>query len=117
MASGFHASSVAQFINRDRAGNVTASSSRSTGQIIAGLKIVHAWLSEILQGRSKQDIATENGLSIKRIQQVLEFAFLSPEIVQRVIDGSQPLGLTSDWCLTHEIPASWAEQSQVLERL
>lgn len=85
--------------------------------LILNVARAQAWLSEIQHGRTKQDIATENGLSIKRIQQILEFAFLSPEIVQSIIDGSQPSGFTTDWCLTHEIPASWSKQSQVLKRL
>lgn len=66
----------------------------------------HAFLEMIRKGRSAREIAQDFDLSAKRIQQILEFAFLSPGIVQLVIEGRQPGFLTSDWCRTHEIPVS-----------
>ena len=51
------------------------------------------------------DIATANDLSAKRVQQMLEFAFLSPEVLASIAAGRQPPWLTTDWCLGHDIPA------------
>ncbi len=64
----------------------------------------HAFLEMITSGQSVQQIAEASGLSVRRIQQTVEFAFLSPEVVSLVLEGRQPSFLTADWCLKHEIP-------------
>lgn len=67
-------------------------------------------LGDVTAGRSFQEIADTNRLSVKRVQQIVEFAFLSPHLVRRVIEGRQPSFLTADWRLKKEIPADWAAQ-------
>ena len=69
-----------------------------------------AFMKRITKGDSFQAIADDNGLSVKRVQQILEFAFLSPSTVRLVIEGRQPSFLTTDWCLKNEIPADWNAQ-------
>jgi len=71
----------------------------------------HAILDMITSGQSVQQIAEASGISVRRVQQTAEFAFLSPDIVRQVVEGRQPPFLTADWCLKHEIPVDWAEQS------
>lgn len=70
----------------------------------------HSFLEMILSGQSVQQIAKAHNLSARRVQQTVEFGFLSPDIVRRVIEGRQPAFLTADWCLKHEIPADWTAQ-------
>ncbi len=70
----------------------------------------HAFLDEITSGQSVQQIAKDNDLSVRRIQQTVEFAFLSPDVVCHVVEGRQPDFLTADWCLKNEIPVDWTEQ-------
>jgi len=65
----------------------------------------------ITSGQSVQQIAEANGISVRRVQQTMEFAFLSPDIVRQVVEGRQPPFLTADWCLKHEIPVDWAGQA------
>jgi hypothetical protein len=72
-----------------------------------------AFLQMITAGRSAQQIAEETALSVRRVQQTLEFAFLSPDIVRQVVEGRQPAFLTADWCLKHEIPVDWTEQARL----
>ncbi len=68
-------------------------------------------------------IATEStkgnreGTSKRRVQQVIGLAFLAPDIVRDVLDGKQPLGFTSEWCLRHDLPSDWAAQRQLLATL
>lgn len=78
--------------------------------LIANIAKGHAMLGDVMAGRSFQEIADTNALSVKRVQQILEFAFLSPRAVRRVIEGRQPSFLTADWCLKNEIPADWSAQ-------
>ena len=77
---------------------------------IGNIARVQAFLGEVTGGRSFQEIAENHGLSVKRVQQILEYAFLSPFTVRQVIEGRQPPFLTTDWCLKNEIPADWRAQ-------
>jgi hypothetical protein len=72
----------------------------------------HAFLGRITSGQSVQQIADENHLSARRVQQTLEFAFLAPDVVRQVVEGRQPAFLTTDRCLKNEINVDWAEQAQ-----
>lgn len=53
-------------------------------------------------GWSYDVIAKEANTSRRRVQQVIELAFLAPDIVRDVTHGTQPLGLTSDWYLQRQ---------------
>jgi site-specific DNA recombinase len=44
-------------------------------------------------------------------------AFLAPDILSNTLDGGQPLGFTSDWCMRHAWPADWNEQRDLLATL
>ncbi len=72
-----------------------------------------AFLDLITSGQSVQQIAEESNLSVRRVQQTLEFAFLSPDVVRQIVEGLQPASLTADWCLKHEIPVDWTAQTRL----
>ncbi|WP_338548795.1 recombinase family protein [Roseovarius phycicola] len=73
----------------------------------------HRLLQEIKRGKSFREIAIAEGLSNKRVHQILEFAFFSPAAVQMVLDAKQPNFLTTDWVLKNEIPGNWLDQAQL----
>lgn len=77
----------------------------------------HAYLEMIISGLTVQQVAEAHTLSARRIQQTLEFAFLSPDVVRQVVEGQQPACLTADWCLKHEIPVDWTAQPGLLSAL
>lgn len=79
--------------------------------LIANIAKGHVFLHQLTQGRSFQEIADGHALSVKRVQQIIEFASLSPETERSVIEGRQPSFLTTDWCLKNEIPADWSQQA------
>ena len=62
-------------------------------------------------------IAAAEGTSKRRVQQMIDLAFLAPDIVRDVLDGKQPIGFTSDWCLRHEIPSDWSKQRAIVASL
>lgn len=68
-------------------------------------------------GWSYEAIAVEAKTSKRRVQQLIDLAFLAPDIVRNITKGTQPLGLTSDWCLRHELPADWQAQRQRIATL
>ena len=45
---------------------------------------------------------------------MIDLAFLAPDLIRDALDGKQPLGFTSDWCLRHNIPSAWSEQRALL---
>ena len=61
---------------------------------------------EVWSGTS---IAQKTGLDERYVSQILECAFLAPDIVDAILNGRQPEGLT--WKkLTRHVPMNWAEQ-------
>ena len=56
---------------------------------------------------------TTNG----RIHKLIDLAFLAPDIIRDVLDGKQPLGFTSDWCVRHTLPGDWQDQRALIATL
>ncbi|MDP3263696.1 MAG: hypothetical protein U1E06_08345 [Tabrizicola sp.] len=73
----------------------------------------HAFLDLITSGRSVQQIAGERKMSVRHVQQTVEFAFLSPEMMLQITVGGQPVSLSTAWCLRHQIPVDWTEQAML----
>lgn len=84
--------------------------------LLRNIALGHQFLAMVKSGQSTQKIAEARGLSRKRVQQILEFAFLSPATVQTAIDAKLPDWMTTDWCLTHEFPAGWSKQAALFSQ-
>ena len=85
--------------------------------LIRNVARAHKWFNEIRAGRSFDEIATAEGVSKRRVQQLIDLAFLAPDITRDLLDGKQPIGFTSDWCLRHQLPSDWSEQRTLLASL
>jgi len=48
---------------------------------------------------------------------MIGLAFLAPDIVADALEGKQPIGFTSDWCMRHDLPSDWSEQRAILAAL
>lgn len=86
-------------------------------RLIANIAKAHHRFNQIKAGHTFTEIATEEATSKRRIQQMIDLAFLAPDIIRDVLQGKQPLGFTSDWCLRHSLPANWTEQRRILASL
>jgi len=75
------------------------------------------WYGLLKAGNTFSEISRETGISKRRIQQMLDLAFLAPDIVRDVLQGSQPLGFTSDWVLRHNLPSDWQAQRELIATL
>lgn len=80
----------------------------------------HNWFEQLTSGEAftVREIAAREQLNEYEIMRVLNLAFLSPRIVEDILDGRQadgvsiyPLGRLSS------IPFVWAEQAELLENL
>lgn len=85
--------------------------------LIKNISKAHHWFEQIKAGKTFSQIAATDKTSKRRIQQMIELAFLAPDIIRDVMDGAQPIGFTSDWCLRHTIPVNWAEQRALIATL
>jgi len=91
-----------------------------TGQdetLVRNIARAHAWFELIKEGKSFAQIADPEGTPKRRIQQMIDLAFLAPDIVREVLDAKQPVGFTSDWCKSHDLPSDWAKQRALLATL
>tara|TARA_R110002072_G_scaffold157900_3_gene308691 strand:+ start:1246 stop:1812 length:567 start_codon:yes stop_codon:yes gene_type:complete len=85
--------------------------------LIRNIAKAHLWFEQIKAGRTPSEIAKSEGTTNGRIYQLIDLAFLAPDIIRDVLDGQQPLGLTSDWCVRHTLPTNWQDQRALIATL
>jgi hypothetical protein len=62
-----------------------------------------------------REISQNNGVDESDVSRFLPFAFLAPDIVEAILRGSQPTGITSEKIKRlRNLPKSWEEQRQLL---
>ncbi len=79
----------------------------------------HRWFEDLRSGEvaSVLDLAKGHGVDRGNVSKTLPLAFLAPDIVQDILDGRQPLELTTSRLKRiGELPASWSAQRQLLGR-
>ena len=86
-------------------------------KLIANIATALDWLDRIRAGKTYAEIAGEDGVPKYRVQQAICYAFLAPDIIRQVLQGRQPVGLTSNWIFRHPLPLDWAEQRALIARL
>ena len=69
------------------------------------------------QGQSFEEIAKTENLSTRRVMQIIDLAFLAPTIVQSIVTGDQPMGLTTKWLSNNPLPSDWLAQRQIMTTL
>ena len=86
-------------------------------KLLNNVALASDWYERLRNGESYEGIAARAGTSKRRVQQIIDLAFLAPDIVRDIANGTQPIGLTSDWCLRHDLPADWQAQRQRIATL
>lgn len=66
-----------------------------------------AWLRELTDGATIQDIATRDGRSERQIRTLLNLAFLPPGRVKAILDGSAPVDTITN--VARGVPMEWPE--------
>lgn len=77
----------------------------------------HLYFDRVYSGQTLGEIAETEGVSKRRIQQLIELAFLAPDVIRSVREGCQPVGLTSEWLMRHALTPIWLEQRERLSAL
>ncbi|MBT8458859.1 MAG: recombinase family protein, partial [Boseongicola sp.] len=92
-------------------------SSRRDDTLIRNVAHAHAWFGDLRTGSSYADIAKRAGTSKRRIMQVVELAFLAPDLTTEILDGAQPASLTSDLLIKSGVPSDWSDQRRFFDSL
>jgi hypothetical protein len=75
-----------------------------------------AWFDELVTGRARslQELAKRDGISRRYIRRLVGLAFLSPQLVEAILHGRQPVELTATRLAELDLPLDWAEQHRLL---
>jgi DNA invertase Pin-like site-specific DNA recombinase len=91
-------------------------SSRCDPALIKAIARGRAWFEELATGRARslQVLAKREGISRRYIRRLIGLAFLSPELVEAILQGRQPVELTATRLTELDLPLDWTEQHELL---
>jgi ParB-like chromosome segregation protein Spo0J len=75
-----------------------------------------AWFEELAtdRARSLQELAKRDGISRRYIRRLVGLAFLSPQLVEAILQGRQSVEFTATWLTELDLPLDWTEQHKLL---
>jgi DNA invertase Pin-like site-specific DNA recombinase len=85
--------------------------------LIKALARAHNWFSRLRSGEvdSIEAIARNEGLTGSYVTRLLRLAFLAPDLVERILNGSQPSEASIQlFALRKKVPLCWQEQVRAL---
>ncbi len=96
-------------------GAATELAARTNRPLVLAIARAHRWQRLLDSGEipGVEAIAAKTGVDRTYIGRLLRLATLAPEIVQAVLAGNEPSGLSLTRLLG-DLPMDWAEQRQVL---
>jgi DNA invertase Pin-like site-specific DNA recombinase len=90
--------------------------SRCDPALIKAIARGRAWFEELATGRARslQVLAKRDGISRRYIRRLVGLAFLSPQLVEAILQGCQPVELTATRLTELDLPLDWTEQHKLL---
>src|ERR1700730_1448457 len=91
-------------------------SSRCDPALIKAIARGLAWFEELVSGRARslQELAKRDGISRRYIRRLIGLAFLSPQLIEAILQGRQPVTLTATRLTELDLPLDWTEQHKLL---
>jgi hypothetical protein len=91
-------------------------SSRCDPALIRAIARGRAWFEELATGRARslQVLAKREGISRRYIRRLVGLAFLSPQLVEAILQGGQRAELTATRLTELDLPLDWTEQHKLL---
>jgi len=76
----------------------------------------HAWFEALAAGRARslRELAERDGITRRYVRRLVDLAFLSPELVEAILQGRQPLALTATRLTELDLPLDWTDQRSLL---
>jgi hypothetical protein len=95
-----------------------SSSSLRNLPLLDAIARAYRWSNDLLAGRARSigEIARREHLTARHVRRVMRLAFLAPRIVEAIVEGRQPVDL-STLAMTQriELPPLWSAQQQALK--
>jgi hypothetical protein len=87
---------------------------RSNNELIRAVARGHLWWNQMLSGNAKTvaEVAKRAGVTTRYARRIIRASFLAPDIVEAILDGRQPAGLSV--LQLRRPPADWTEQRRLL---
>jgi hypothetical protein len=85
--------------------------------LLRNIARAHRYFDLVRSGKTFAEIAGIEAVSKRRVQQLIELAFLAPDVIRAVREGRQPVGMTSDWLKRHAFSPIWTEQRDAFATL
>ena len=78
--------------------------------LIRAIVTAQAWVDEIKAGRSVSDIMQSHKIPEGMIWKRTRLAFLSPKLLQAIVEGTINTDLSIKTLTKHDLPVEWSEQ-------
>jgi hypothetical protein len=78
--------------------------------LMRAIVTAQAWVEEIKAGRSFSDIMQAHNIPEGMIWKRIRLAFLSPNLLQAIVDGTTNRDLTIKMLTRHDLPFDWSDQ-------
>ena len=78
--------------------------------LIRAIVTAQAWVDEIKAGRSMSDIMQAHKIPEGMIWKRIRLAFLSPKLLQAIVEGTTDRELSIKMLTKHDLPVEWSEQ-------
>lgn len=90
--------------------------SRMDHRLICAIAKATGWAEELFSGSvpNLSAIAIREKIDAATLSRMMNLAFLAPDIVEAIVAGRQPTGLTLQKLLKNSLPIGWEEQKQIL---
>jgi hypothetical protein len=90
--------------------------SRCDPALIKAIARGRAWFEELATGRARslQQLAKRDGISRRYVRRLVGLAFLSPQLVDAILQDGQPVELTATRLTELDLPLDWTEQHKLL---
>jgi site-specific DNA recombinase len=90
--------------------------SRCDPTLIKAIARGRAWFEELAAGRARslRELAERDGITRRYVRRLVDLAFLSPELVEAILHGGQPVELTATRLTELDLPLDWTDQRSLL---
>src|ERR1700730_12682233 len=90
--------------------------SRCDPTVIKAIARGRAWFEELAAGRARslRELAERDGITRRYVRRLVDLAFLSPELVDAILHGRQPVELTATRLTELDLPLDWTDQRSLL---
>jgi hypothetical protein len=91
-------------------------SSRCDPALIKAIARGRAWFEQLAIGRAQSlnELAKREGFSRRYIRRLLNLAFLSPQLVEAILQGRRSVEFTATRLIGLDLPLDWTEQHKLL---